>query len=543
MSIEHIELPRPSGRSAILDRLESRIFEAAALVILVIAGFMLRYLDIPVYQVIAADGPSYISIAKEILTSHTAHGSIHYPPFYPFLIAMASFFTSDFETAGVMVSLIMGSLLPLPVYQLGKSIFGRGAGYAAAAMTVIWPEFVFQSGNVLAYATYFTMLTTGLWLLWRAHSSRRMVPAVFSGLFMAAAYLSRQEAFISMSVICFFLAGATVLKERSVKPLKPLLTAFTVFVLFSFPYIWMVHEIMGFWTLAGKSVVTLTDCLAQYLGRFDLNRDPSFGRTSYMDLVTKYPGYFQFIIRKNFTELVRIMPDALVIFSFIGFFAGERNSSSFNIRAFFLGAFSPILVLLTIFLISSAYIAPYIPFFLILSSNGLISSEAYLAGKLGIERHGFRYVTLLAVTCYLLFSAYHEIPWGKPPSYEPAMDGGRYDQKKMGKLLKQQLPQGSKIMTRSGRIAFYSELPWVDIPQADLQTILMTAREKKVRYLIVHGELEYLRPQLAGLLLPLMSGMPGIEKYDNGAETLPGLFLKLRYTYPDSQGFVVYEFR
>lgn len=521
----------------------SRYFDAVFLTVLVVAAFILRYINIPTYQVIAADGPSYIGIAKEIITNHSARGSIHYPPFYPFLIAVASFFTKDFESAGVMVSLVMGSLLVVPVYLLGKSIFGRGAGYAAAAMTLVWPDFVYQSGNVLSFATYFTLLITGLWLLWHAHSSQRLIPALFSGLFMAAAYLSRQEAFISMAVICFFLAGAAILQDRAIKPLKPLLTAFVTFVLLCFPYIWMVHEIMGFWTLAGKSVVTLTDCLAQYLGRIDLNRDPSFGRTSYMDLVTKYPGYFPYVIKKNFTELVRLIPAALFVFSLIGFFACRKDSRALSIWAYFLGAFSPILVLLAIFFISGAYIAPYIPFFLILSANGFISSEAYIAGKVGIERNGFRYVTLLAVTGYVLFSAYQEIPREKPKAYALQMDGGRYDQKLMGKLLKKCLPPGATIMTRSGRIAFYSELPWVDIPQADLATILATAREKKVRYLIVHGELEYLRPQMAGLLTPLMTGSTGIEKFDGNEEVLPGLFLKLRYNNFDSQGIVVYEFR
>lgn len=537
------EQSKAPARANILNWLESRYFQTLFLAFLVVAGFLLRYVSISAYQVIAADGPSYIAIAKEIINNHTAKGSIHYPPFYPLLIALVSFVTKDFESAGVMVSLVMGSLLVIPVYLLGKSFFGKGVGYIAAVITVVWPEFVFLSGVVLSTSTYITLSFAGLYLLWLAHSSGRLIPAVFSGLFVTAAYLSRQEAFISMTAICFFLAAATLWRERSFRQLTPLMTAFGIFVLFSFPYIWMVHEVMGIWTLAGKSVVTLTDTLGYYLGRPDLNRDPSFGHTSYMDLVTKYPGYFSFIIKKNFTELIKIMPIPLVIFSLAGFFALRNNSQGWSIRAFILGTLSPVCVLLTVFLISSAYIAPYIPFMLILCGQGLISTEAYLAGRLKVEAHGFRYVTAVLVIGYVLNLAYHEIPWVSPKPYELKMDGGRYDQKLLGKLLKQHLPPGATIMTRSGRIAFYSGLPWVDMPQADLETILTTAREKKVRYLIVHGELEILRPQLAGLLLPLMTEQNRLEIYANGEEILPGLFRKLRYTDLASQGVVVYEFR
>jgi hypothetical protein len=262
-----------------------------------------------------------------------------------------------------------------------------------------------------------------------------------------------------------------------------------------------------------------------------------------MDLLTKYPGYFPFIFKKNFAELRNTVSVPLVIFALAGFFSGQSSKRLWAIRAFTVGALSPVCVLLTLFLISSAYIAPYVPLLLILSGQGLIATEAFIAARLGFERNGVRYVTALLVAVYALNGAYCKIPWTSPKPYVLEMDDGRYDQKLLGKLLKKQLPPGSTIMTRSGRIAFYSGLPWVDIPQADLQTILATAREKKVRYLIVHGELQFLRPQMAELLLPLMTARGGLEVYENGAEVIPGLFHLMNYTDEVTQGVVVYEFR
>src|SRR6185369_8271260 len=211
-----------AARPGLIDRLTTPYAEALILLLFVLAGGLIRYLSLPAYPVIAADGPSYIAITKEFLSNHTVRGSIHYPPFYPLLIAIASTFTKDLETAGVLVSFIMGCLLPIPVFLLGKSVFSRGAGYVAAAIVMVWPEFIGQSSYVLAYSTYFTMLMTGTYLLWRAYSCGRISTAIFSGIFIAAAYLSRQEAFISMAAICSCLAASSYYRERSFPRLKPI---------------------------------------------------------------------------------------------------------------------------------------------------------------------------------------------------------------------------------------------------------------------------------------------------------------------------------
>lgn len=540
---KNASLSSRSSNSAV-TRLQSPVTDTIMLLLLVLAGFTLRYLTRPPYQVIAADGPSYISIGRQIMEGFNFKGSIYYPPFYPTLIGLVNTITHDQETAGMLVSLVMGSLLVVPVFLLGKAFFGRGAGYAAAAITLVWPEFVGQSNYVLAYSTYFTMLMTGLYLLWISYEKIRLLPACLGGAFVAAAYLTRQEAFVSMAAVCFFLGLATWYKERSFARIKPILAAFAVFFILIFPYIMMVHEVMGIWTLAGKSVVTLTDCLSYYLGRPDLNRDPTFGRTSYMDLITKYPGYFPFIIRKNFSELTSVLPIPVAVLTLAGFLSGIRKERAWASRAFVVGALAPIVVLLTIFLVSSAYIAPYMPFLFILCGNALVCGEDYLRSKLPAYPACGHWLTLLLTFAYALNMGYHLIPRMSPPPYTPEMDGGRYDQKLLGKLIKKELPHGSVIMTRSGRIGFYSELPWVDIPQADLETILKAAREKKVRYLVLEGQQVVMRPQLGVLLLPLMMpGAGGVEYYNDGEEVLPGIVRKMRYSDPASQGVVVYEFK
>jgi len=531
-----------------MGKLLSPAGEILTLVLLVLAAFLLRYAAIPPYRVIAADGPSYVSISRQIFESFSFTGSTHYPPFYPMLIGLVNLLLHDHEAAGLAVSLFMGSMLLVPVYLLGKELFGRGGGYVAAAIILVWPEFIVQSNTVLAYSTYFTLLMAGFYLLWISHTRNRLLPAAASGIFVAAAYLSRQEAFISMFAVCCCLAAVTLYRERSVKSVKPLLVAFVVFVAVISPYIVMVHQVMGIWTLAGKSVVTLTDCLGYYLNRPDLQREPGFAKIGILDLIRRYPGYFPYTFKQNFAALRTLLPAPLMIFAAIGFIASSRRGRGGDVRAFILGSLSPVIVLLTVFLVSGAYIAPYLPIVFIMCGHGLITVERAIVSRFSRRTAGSSngtvcWLTALLVCGYVGWHAFHGIPWKAPQPYKMEMDSGRYDQKKMGLLLKKYLPPGALIMTRSVRIAFYSGHPWVDIPQADFATIIATAREKKVRYLVVDGQQILLRPQLGQLLAPLQITGPGVfQIYPQGTEVLPGLFGRLLYTDSESQGLVVYEF-
>ncbi|MEK9149486.1 MAG: hypothetical protein AAB267_05510, partial [Candidatus Desantisbacteria bacterium] len=62
-----------------------------------------------------ADAPAYFSIAKGIAENWELLGT-HFPPFYPFLIAIAAIFTDDIDISGRVTSSVMGALLFFPVY-------------------------------------------------------------------------------------------------------------------------------------------------------------------------------------------------------------------------------------------------------------------------------------------------------------------------------------------------------------------------------------------------------------------------------------------
>jgi hypothetical protein len=72
--------------------------------------------------VISMDGAfQFIPVAKDFVSGLFGEALTHgQQPLYPFLIAVVSQWTSDFEVAGKLVSTLFGILLIFPVYFLGN---------------------------------------------------------------------------------------------------------------------------------------------------------------------------------------------------------------------------------------------------------------------------------------------------------------------------------------------------------------------------------------------------------------------------------------
>jgi hypothetical protein len=85
--------------------------DLALLSFLALAAFGIRVYFLQFYDVISADGISYVSIAKDFISGRGLAAATHYPPFYPILLGLATTVGNSFETAGLAVSVIMGSLL------------------------------------------------------------------------------------------------------------------------------------------------------------------------------------------------------------------------------------------------------------------------------------------------------------------------------------------------------------------------------------------------------------------------------------------------
>ena len=123
---------------------------------------------------IDSEGTGYARIAENLrngmgYVGMTSPGrQLTFPPLFPLLIAAASFLTRDYEWAGRFVALILGSLLPLPVFGIASRLFNRSTGFVAAMLAVFCPLLVNLSFAVLSEGPYITILLSAVYIVLRA---------------------------------------------------------------------------------------------------------------------------------------------------------------------------------------------------------------------------------------------------------------------------------------------------------------------------------------------------------------------------------------
>lgn len=527
--------------------------ERIIMLLLFAAALIVRLWFLPTYLVISADGIGYISVAKELMRGNASFWSANHPPVYPALIAFTGLFVPNMELAGRLVSIFMGSLLAVPLYLVGRDLFSREAGILAALLAAVWPSLRSWSCEVMSQATYLTLLFVGLYLFLLMLRLKRPLFGFLSGIFMGLAYLTRPEVLMVYAAMFFFEIVRLCLeaKEHKRQAVVALVSGLVGFLVLLIPYLCILKAVTGSWQLTGKSGPALADALSRYLGHPDLKRELGFRSFGYLDVLKTYPDFIFQNAGYNLAKTWEIFaPKWLWVLAFLGFvFAGKSRESVWE-RLLLCALFAPLLILITFFFVGPEYLQFYLPPFFLWGAHGLITALSYGAVLLGREPQQapyqmtpVTYVALSLTAVFMVFSLVSQMPEKSNKPYHFSDDGARYDQKRLGLLLKEQLPPGSKIMSRSGRILFYSGLPGVDMPQASLNEILLAARKASVRFLIVEGQLISIRPQLGILFTPLFRG-DDKEFYrvkGGGPELLPGVSLYLVFKDPSSVGVAVYD--
>lgn len=500
-------------------------------------------------KVIAADGISYVSISRSIFNGDGFAAAVHYPPIYPILIGLFSSFTAYDEVAGKVVSTVMGSLVVIPLYLLGKELFSKKVGYIASILAALSPTLVSISGIVLSQSTYITLLVTALYFFWKCFQSNSYKLAIVSGFLFGTAYLTRPEAIIVLvGVSCVFCVSRSsgLLKNSNLRLLVFVGGAFFVVAL---PYILLLHKINGTWQLTGKSGVTLADSLGWYLNRPDLKREPGFSGLTYLDIVRQYPDFLWKNPLRNLPAVWAELHPMMWLFALLGLISTFFSTGKGKILLFIFAVLSPLSVLVVFFWIDSHYFSPCLPIIYLLGGEGMESLDRgirWIISRCGLVK--FEKLLPWSIVISVAFAGNAILPSllaDRNVPYDFTQDGARYDHKLIGLMLGKKLPPKSRVMCKSGRICFYGDFQQVDIPQSTLPEILLAAKAGKARYLIVDGSLFYARPQLEPFFTPLLMQQDQIlttGPFEGVPEFAGGLRLVLVYKDPASVGVVVYEF-
>lgn len=525
-------------------------WEIFGFVALMLFTLVFRVYGLRNYDVMSADGTSYALSGKSFIEtwSMAAFGTVQ-PPLYPMLVGLLYFPLRDMELAARLVSVIFSTFTLVPLYLLGREMFGRKAGFIGISLFVSLPFIHSMSGIDITEPTFTFFAISGGYLFYRAWLGGSKLLHALAGLLLGLSYLARPEGFIITFVISFFFCVTVFIRKGALlgelKKALPLLILFWGgFSICAFPYMNYLHGATGQWQLSGKSGLN-AGIIKELRGfaendqhlRLDANGASVGGKGSLTELIVKEPEVFWLNVRENLRVLPGLFTSTFPLYFWpmvlAGLFFRKGEWQDWYQRLVLLGMFAP-LSLYVLFFIQPRGFYAYVPLLLVLAGGGFARIDGWLQKlRIGWMRGGAVAVPVVVVLC--TYYLYTDLPKAKPP-YDISQDGGRFDDKQVGIRLRTIIPEGVSIMTRSGRIAFYAQRQMVLPPQSSYQEIILYARQNKVPYIIATLQMLGARPQLSSLYGPILApGAPftppaGLELVYSGQEPggLPYLVYRIK---------------
>jgi 4-amino-4-deoxy-L-arabinose transferase-like glycosyltransferase len=202
------------------------------------------YYLIPTRNLLAGDGLTYNG------ESHTV-----FPPGYGLVTYPLYRIVGDFETAGILVSVVLYVALVGLVYAVGRWIYHDSSALAAAFFTLISPVLLIQAGQAMTDILFTFLYFLAFCVYLRAVYHRRLTPAWAAalGFLLGLLYLTRPEALALVAVVGGSLALWTLRSHaRDFSAWLSVGLVGVVFVLMAAPYILFLHDALGEWTISGK---------------------------------------------------------------------------------------------------------------------------------------------------------------------------------------------------------------------------------------------------------------------------------------------------
>jgi 4-amino-4-deoxy-L-arabinose transferase-like glycosyltransferase len=448
------------------------------LFLLLAIAFVLRIFLVLFPEVIYSDGTEYIRYAKQILSGNW--GGSKAPPLYPVLIALASLLTSNFELAGIWISVIFGTLVILPVFHLGREIFNEKVGILSALFAAVHPFLYLSSGSVLTEAVYHFLLPTAVLFGWHAFRRGRFWDIFLFSLFTSLAYLTRPEAIGYLFVFSFwilFIPPPQGERQRF-KRVGIAVLAILCFLIFSSPYLYQLRKETGKWEISKKFSISLGSLSDE--GRTPIE---GFTRTKKITLVSflKEPftvvkkvclGWFQalYMFLRGFHPLLFL----LAVLGFVWSMRGPPSKKgSLYLLSYFIFYFG---LLLPFFWIVRRYTSLISTLALPWASLGFISLTEWITPRLKEGRWKKEFPVLFLLFVLIVIFIQGRVIRGRDH---------RFMQREVGLWMKDHLSKNGKIMSRLPQEAFYAEMPWVRMPEKSYEEIIEAVHSQGIRYLIV----------------------------------------------------------
>jgi 4-amino-4-deoxy-L-arabinose transferase-like glycosyltransferase len=477
-----------------LDEGKAKMWKLLTLILAIAFGLRCFLLLYP--EVIHSDGVEYIHHAKEILAGNWMGGTSG--PVYPALISFAHLFVKNYEIAGIWVSVILGSLLVLPVFYLGKAIFNKKVGILSALLAAVHPFLYIYSGAVLTESTYYFLLTTSVLFGWQAFKGGKLWSIFLFSFFSTLAFLTKPESIGLIFILCvwMFFFNPPEAKRSWIKRVTMILITILALLFFSSPYLIAIRKETGKWSISKKLNVSIgftseeKDETVPHQGkiwRHGLNL-VSLIKHPLPLLAIAVPGFLD-----SLYKFQQSFNPTLLVLALLGWIRIIRRRPLYSLKAnfyvishhlFFFG------LILPIFWVGRRYSSQMIPISIPWAAFGfwVALDWVYQRWKFVMEKERGVTTLLIILLMVVLFSQ-GRIVYTREH---------RVIQKEAGLWMKNHLPRGIKVMSRLPQEAFYAELAWVIFPRKSYEEVLKAARFNGVQYLIINEHIEEDSPGFLG---------------------------------------------
>lgn len=502
----------PNTLNALLVRAQKRS-STILLVGIILLAFLIR-LVIPKDQPLLQDGLFYAMLGKQLIAGHFAEGlSAYWPPLYPALIGLFSLVFRDLEVAGVVVSVIAGSLVVVPTYFLSLELYGKKTAAWAALLVGISPALISVSTRIQVESTYTLFFITAIYLGLGAVKGK-IAKSFTAGLAFGACYLLKPEAIAYVGLMLILIYAGRFVSFISFSRITGNALLFLLgFVLLAAPYLIYIHQTTHHWVISEKLVHlsetyewrkldeskqgTLADKVWE--GRSEISEPSKKGfdvKLSYAHFAKKMAGGLIPVI----TRTVKLLPKLLIPFLLLGLITGWSRERAFKelfvvlfiVSTLFGYAFIPI----------TRYLLPILPLLLCWIAKGIVEFEEVFTKLVqkywrpSLVTSNVRWGAIAIIIAIFAITTVPSLIY----QFRNSGRGLYWEQKQVAEWIKENSAKPPLILSTKNWPTFYAGGEHLFTPDETYPVIIDYAKRKKVDFLVVEEEPIDVTPNLKFLL-------------------------------------------
>jgi 4-amino-4-deoxy-L-arabinose transferase-like glycosyltransferase len=512
------------------------------------------------------DEAAYLLIARNLLaglgySEMLGAPDVHQPPMVSLLAAVGLALRLPLEwAAATPVYVVLGSLTVLPLYGLGKALYGQRAGLLAALLGALYPSLAASPlyWGTMTEPPYVLFVLTGVYATHRCAeelSGPGRPPwgwAALMGLAFGLAYLTRPEALLFLAVMLAYLGIVWLFagppRARRLGHLVAAgAVAVAVLALAALPYVLYLQRVTGLWMLSGKAGTsmdiswsfvngsqTMHDLAVASLdstGQEIMWLSPEAFDASITGWIAEDPQRFVTLVSRNLRDSWQMLQGPRLFQPWLwglvalGLFGQAWTRRRLRGELLLLLALTPLASLLIVF-IEARFMAVYLAIVLVWAGAGLAHLSRWAGGtvqaSLGDRTRPRRALVWLAAALPVAVAVVVMLAVGTS-NLQREFRRMPFLRVAAAHWLAEHTPPGTPIMTRNAETALYANRPMVAFPNASWEQVLGYGQARGARYLVVdEWEIREVRPHLAPLLEEGDRPLPGIvrvQQYDHPTRT------------------------